>query len=156
MIYVEAFSTEHKNNILQVDDEQPVIFLAGGITGCIDWQKQVVESLSDIDVTLVNPRRKNWIESDKEATRQIEWEFEHLYAADAILFWFPHETLCPITLFEYGKWIVSKKKMFVGYHREYKRSLDLNVQTRLERGGQMIHNTLEDLCGEVRGYFGRE
>ena len=154
MIYVEAFSTEHKNHILQVDDEQPVIFLAGGITGCEDWQSKVVNLLSDLDITLVNPRRKNWVDSEKEATRQIEWEFEHLYAADNILFWFPHETLCPITLFEYGKWIVSKKRMFVGYHRDYKRSLDLDVQSGLERPKQRLHNSLESLCDEVREIYG--
>jgi len=33
------------------------VFLAGGITGCEDWQDEIVEMLKDTNFVLLNPRR---------------------------------------------------------------------------------------------------
>ena len=38
------------------------IFLAGGITGCPDWQKHVVTTLRDLPVRIYNPRRSDFPE----------------------------------------------------------------------------------------------
>jgi hypothetical protein len=35
----------------------PAVFLAGGITGCPDWQAELVRMLADVPVALLNPRR---------------------------------------------------------------------------------------------------
>jgi hypothetical protein len=46
------------------------------------------------------------------------WEHDHLRRSKAIMFWFPSETLCPITLYELGAWTILARqtgtKLFVG------------------------------------------
>jgi hypothetical protein len=107
----------------------PTLFLAGGITGCPDWQAEAVETLKSWDITLINPRRSNFDVTDKKMEEeQIRWEYFHLNKADAILFWFPKETVCPITLYELGRWITSGKPIFVGCDPEYTRKRDLEIQ----------------------------
>jgi hypothetical protein len=36
----------------------PSLFMGGGISGCPDWQAQLVRELKDVDLVLVNPGRK--------------------------------------------------------------------------------------------------
>lgn len=128
------------------------IFLAGGITGCPDWQTELKDKLFDTKLTLVNPRRENFGETDPK--EQIKWEFHHLRMVDAISFWFPSETLCPITLFEYGKWLggnrMLSRKLFVGCHPDYQRKLDLIVQTELENKEIQIVHSLEELAEQIK------
>ena len=156
MKYVEAFSLEHPPFYRGVLNGSPVgnnelsLFLGGGITGCRDWQAEVVEKLKNTNLVLLNPRRKHWPMNDPEASKnQISWEYEHLQTASMIMFWFSPETLCPITLFEYGKWIVRNKPLFVGCDPEYSRIQDVIVQTRLERPYQQVHTNLDSLVRSV-------
>lgn len=130
------------------------IFLAGGITGCPDWQKDVVAQLHDVErLDVLNPRRANFpIHDPSAAEKQIEWEFNHLRKATAILFWFPCETLCPIVLYELGAHSMTSKQLFVGTHPDYPRRQDVEIQTRLMRSDLQIHHSLEDLTKEVRDW----
>ena len=131
MKYVEAFS-EHLPSSYTPQPGEVSLFLGGGITGCHDWQATLTRLLRNTDLVLINPRRAIWPMDDPEASaKQIEWEYEHLQKATMIAFWFAPETLCPITLFEYGKWLVRNKPLFVGCHPDYKRKLDVEVQTKL-------------------------
>lgn len=110
------------------------LFLAGGITGCADWQSEMAALLSDTDWVLLNPRRKNFpLHDSAAAEQQIKWEHDHLSATSAILFWFPSETLCPITLYELSAWSMTDKPLFVGVHPDYARRFDVEIQTRLVR-----------------------
>jgi len=110
------------------------LFLAGGITGCPDWQWRMRIALKDVDIYLLNPRRKDFpINDSSAAMAQIEWEYNHLRRASMILFWFPEETLCPIVLYELGAWSMTDKKIFVGIHPLYKRKQDVEIQTKLVR-----------------------
>lgn len=123
------------------------IFLAGGITNCPDWQQDIVSMLRDTDLTLLNPRRENFpIHDPNAALAQITWEYEHLRKANAILFWFPRETLCPIVLYELGAWNMTKKPIFVGVHPEYKRRPDVEIQTQLARPSIEVVYSLQDLA----------
>lgn len=156
MKYVEAFSLEHsshyKPDAQSAFDAQSEVslFLGGGITGCEDWQAEMCHLLRDTDLVVINPRRKDWPINDPEAsTKQIEWEYDHLQKAHMIMFWFSPETLCPITLFEYGKWIVRNKPLFVGCHPEYKRKLDVEVQTKFERPFQKVFTSIEEVAGSI-------
>lgn len=81
------------------------LFLAGGITNCPDWQVDAIEMLDDgSDIVVANPRRDRLLDYEGEdAAYQIRWEYEFLRRARMILFWFPKESVCPITLFELGK-----------------------------------------------------
>src|SRR5262245_576843 len=105
----------------------PAVFLGGGISGCPDWQHEVVGLLAHLPLVLLNPRRANCLMGDPAAApRQIEWEYRHLRKADALLFWFPCETLCPIALYERGAWSVysderGQRPLFVGVHPNYER-----------------------------------
>ncbi len=134
-------------------NENYSLFLAGGISNCSNWQDKVVSGLKHSPLILLNPRRKNFpMDAPYQSQRQIEWEHQHLQMADAIMFWFCKETLCPITLFEYGKWLVMDKKLFVGCDPEYERLIDVKIQTRLERPMQIVHTDLNDLILEIISY----
>lgn len=129
------------------------IFLAGGITGCPNWQMEIVELLKGTRLTLLNPRRESFPIHDPGAAReQITWEHNHLRRASAILFWFPHETICPIVLYELGAWSMTDKPIFVGVHPDYKRRPDVEIQTQLARPDVGVVYSLEDLASLVVGY----
>lgn len=118
-------------------EHDKTIFIAGGISGCPDWQKEFLECLGFYDPELVcyNPRRSYFnVEDSSVSTDQIAWERNYLDKADAIVFWFPEETLCPITLFELGVAIGrGDKEIFVGCHPNYTRKFD--VETQLDLAG---------------------
>lgn len=126
------------------------VFMAGGITGCPDWQGEIAQRLEGADGTLLNPRRANFPMDDPSAAAfQIKWEHEHLRKASAILFWFPSETLCPITLYELGAWSMTEKPIFVGVHPDYQRRPDVEIQTKLARPDVEIVYALPDLASQV-------
>lgn len=140
------------------------LFLAGGITSCPDWQKEMVELLKDLDIVIYNPRRENFpIEDPNAAYEQIEWEFETLDRVDMILFWFSRGSLNPIVLFEYGKWLMNTrnkenyKPIFVGIDPEYKRRKDVEIQTQLENifYASKIVYSLKDLANLIIEELGK-
>lgn len=121
------------------------LFLGGGITNCPDWQADVVKMLEETDLTILNPRRSAAFTGDI-ADEQIRWEYEALRAVKTVLFWFPKETLCPITLFELG--VFSQRKdtrLIVGTHPEYARRFDVQVQMELSRPEVVVHDSVEDM-----------
>ena len=127
------------------------IFLAGGITNCPDWQQEMRYLLEETDLTVVNPRRENFpMGDDAAATFQIEWEFRHMRRVDAILFWLPADTLCPITLYELGAWSMEAvKPIFVGTSPSYTRRLDVVEQTALVRPDIEVVDSLSALADQV-------
>lgn len=128
------------------------LFLAGGITGCPDWQAEMALLLQDTDLVLFNPRRANFPIHDPDAAEaQIVWEYNHLRAAEAILFWFPCETLCPIVLYELGAWsvMVPHKPIFVGVHPGYQRRQDVEIQTRFARPDVQVAYSVHDLAQQI-------
>lgn len=153
-MYLEAPNRSDKINYSNA------LFLAGSITGAYDWQKYAAKKLSMYDV--VNPRRANYHSMDPAVEReQITWEFDQLKACRNILFWFSHETLAPITLFEYGSMlrkVVERGNgaqcIFVGVHPDYKRKNDVIIQTELLCGrhykAPVIHSTLDRLIEELQ------
>lgn len=144
MLYVEALD-ELKDGV-----EGKIVFLAGGITGCPDWQQEMRSLLQDTSLILLNPRREHFPIGDPNAAQeQIAWEHRQLRIADAILFWFPRETLCPIVLYEMGAWSMTKKPIYIGIHPEYRRRRDVEIQTQLVRPDVKIVYCLEDLASQV-------
>lgn len=134
--------------------KDPALFLAGGITGCPNWQADVCRRLTMISVLVMNPRRARWdmAGGEEAATEQIQWENSFLRLAGAILFWFPKETLCPIVLYELGAWSMTQKRLFVGTHPEYARRLDVVTQTRLARPDVQVVHDLVTLCEQVKAW----
>jgi hypothetical protein len=124
------------------------LFLAGGITGAENWQKAAIGLLEPLEGTIYNPRRSEPFQ-EEDAELQVEWEYEALRVSDAILFWFPPQTLCPITLFELGTWSVQQgTPIFVGTHPGYKRRFDVVKQLSLVRPGLRVHDQLESVVSE--------
>jgi len=144
MRYVESPDT--------TDDIFNSVFLAGGISGCYDWQSKVVAKLDELKapVTVFNPRRKNFDIKDKDMTmKQIYWEYVHLRQASFIVFWFCKETECPITLFELGQHSMTNKTIIIGIDPEYKRRRDVEIQMGLVRPDIPIVYTLNDLVNNI-------
>ena len=129
------------------------VFLAGGITNCPNWQKSMVKLLENTDLVIFNPRRKNFPINDPNASEeQIKWEHKYLRIAGIISFWFCKETLCPIVLFELGRWshYLLQKVIFVGVHPYYKRIKDVEIQMKLEKPEIEIVYSLEDLANQIK------
>jgi hypothetical protein len=131
------------------------LFLAGGITDCPDWQAEVIADMEerDLDLIVFNPRRADFPIGDVSAAeKQIQWEHDYLREAQAILFWFPCETLCPIVLYELGTWTMQPKPIFVGIHPDYQRRQDVEIQTWLARPQVPIVYDLAELVRQVRDW----
>ncbi|HLZ56328.1 MAG TPA: nucleoside 2-deoxyribosyltransferase domain-containing protein [Ktedonosporobacter sp.] len=141
MDYIEALQA--------YNEDEPSLFLAGGITGCSDWQREMVLALNHTSLVILNPRRSPFPSHEGAAREQIIWEYVHLRKATAISFWFPKETLCPITLYELGAWSMTSKKLFVGVHPDYQRIQDVQIQTSLVRPDVQIVTSIEDLAQEI-------
>lgn len=128
----------------------PSIFLAGGITGCVDWQKRAAELLKNSSFAILNPRRENFpIDDPNSAEVQIKWEFDHLYNATVILFWFSAESIQPIALYELGRWLAKDKPVVVGAHPNYLRRQDIEIQAPLVRPGIQIFDDLQEMIESI-------
>lgn len=135
----------------------PSLFLAGGITNCPDWQADATNGLAPMPMIIINPLQENFPMGDPEAgLAQIVWEHHYLHFVDAILFWFPEETLCPIALFELGSWLKTDKPLFIGCHPNYGRRFDVQVQVSLARRDQVVHDHLGDVLADVRHWIAPE
>lgn len=141
MLIQQAPNQTTQNKILT----PTTVFLAGGITGCRNWQSDVIEELEAIDesglislknLIVFNPRRDHFdVEDKNESITQIKWEHERLKRCDICSFFFDNsESLQPITLYELGKYCYVKSSL-VTVIKGYKRELDVKVQMALE--GQM-------------------
>lgn len=124
------------------------IFLGGGITNCPDWQSEIIEKLSPFKGVILNPRRTGEF-TDDIAVEQIKWEYKALRSAATLFFWFPEETLCPITLLELGVFTQRPQtRLIVGTHPNYARRLDVVTQLELARPEVKVQSTLQGLVDE--------
>lgn len=140
-----------------MDNDLPTIFLAGSISNAVDWQTYTEERLSKC-LNTINPRRLNFDQSNPAMEReQITWEYEHLEDySDILLFYFSHETVAPITLFEYGCYLLdTDKRIYVAIHPDYPRKNDVIIQTELRRPSvaERIRFDLEDSINDILKYY---
>lgn len=144
---------ESPNTMTPFPKGMEVIFLAGGITNCINWQARATEVLANLPVVICNPRRKVWdlIKAEKIA-EQIQWEFLHLEIATQIIFWFERDVTQPIALFELGTRIRGNKPIFIGTHPEYPRRFDIITQAPLYGYNSIIFDDMERLLKAVVDY----
>lgn len=148
MIFIEC-----PNDLDRVFPGETVVFMAGGITGCLDWQstvkRWVTSEYNEVDlskVILINPRRRDFDVNDPTASeKQVEWEFMHLNMATDIYFWFPKEGKCMITLFELGWALGAGKNVAIGVEPGYLREDDIKFQLGHRRPWLKIHSSLESL-----------
>jgi len=146
---IEATNQSIENNKIK-------IFLAGGITNCPDWQKVIIDKIKHSsnyyikimleNVTIFNPRRKNFpIEDPNASKEQITWEYERLRESNIIVFWFSKGSLNPIVLYELGRWGNSQPVIqIIGMDKEYERKSDVLIQTKLSKPETKICDNLDD------------
>jgi hypothetical protein len=136
VIYIEAPA--------KVTADADALFLAGGISGCPDWQSEAASMLRHTPYTVLNPRRKAFPTEDRAAiAEQIAWEYAGLRMAAVIVFWFHHSEVQPIALYELGSAVASGKLISVGAHPAYSRRIDLELQLEVAQVRGMIHDSLE-------------
>jgi hypothetical protein len=139
--------TAIEDYVVKPDDIK--VFMAGGITKCRDWQKEMIDILNQYslpevfdNVVLFNPRRENFPIHDPNASfDQIKWEFNWIEKCDFFLMHFCNsESVQPICMYELGRNIVRMQQKFPNdyYHRimvciesGYSREQDVIIQTRL-------------------------
>ncbi|MEK7570860.1 MAG: nucleoside 2-deoxyribosyltransferase domain-containing protein [Patescibacteria group bacterium] len=135
------------------------LFLAGGISNCPDWQKNLIELLPGLpNVNIFNPRRVEFPKDDPNALKeQIEWEYDFLRNASSIAVWFSRGSLNPIVWYELGMWVNSRPKLpaFIGVDPAYERPQDVIIQTGLPRPEIEIVSSLEDLATQIRTHVSK-
>lgn len=146
---------------LEVEDNEMTIFLAGGIQKTEDWQKKVIESLSQKfpteKVVLLNPRRDNFpIHDPNAAYEQIKWEYDALNFADVFTMYFASgDTDQPICMYEYGKHLerrsVTKdlKDFVVTSEPSYRRNQDVIIQTNLVDPSIVVGKSLDEHIDKI-------
>lgn len=143
----------------------PIVFMAGGITGCPDWQSDFADYARDLDALLLNPRRALFDYNDPTLkAAQIEWEFENLEAADLVTFWFPAEADCISTMHELGDVACRERlaersgrperRLLVGCHPEYSRAYDVHKQLELKTPWITVVDNLFDLYAQLHDELG--
>lgn len=140
---------------LDFDRARPSLFLAGSIEEgtAIDWQSQLVDSLRDLDVTILNPRRLEWDASWPQRMefapfrQQVEWELEAQETASLIAFYFAPATRAPITLLELGL-AAARRRSVVCCPPEFWRKGNVDIVCR--RYGIPEVATLDELSSYLR------
>lgn len=118
------------------------VFLAGGITNCKEWQKEVIKELEFDDISVFNPRQEHFDVTDKSASyKQIVWEFERLEQMEIFSMYFCNDNSDqPICMYELGRNIVRmqnrfpndwEKRIIISVEKGYKREADVLIQTQL-------------------------
>ncbi|HEX6987216.1 MAG TPA: nucleoside 2-deoxyribosyltransferase domain-containing protein [Planctomycetaceae bacterium] len=135
------------------------VFLAGSIEQgqAEDWQGVVTRALSDLEVTVLNPRRDEWDASwvqsieNPQFRGQVEWELAGLERATVVAMYFAPATKAPVTLLELGLTAPTGRLVVCcpeGYWRKG------NVEVVCARYGVPLVATLEELVAEVRRQLG--
>ena len=129
------------------------MFLAGTIDqGHATWQESVVNSLSNLPITILNPHRPNWDSTWTEdisyepLREQITWELDMLEATDVIAMYMDPDKPAPVSLLELGLFARSGKMIVACPAGFYKRG---NVQVVCQRFGVELVNSLEGLVEGV-------
>lgn len=122
------------------------LFLAGGISGCWNWQKPMAALISHfleratpttwlIDnppFVIASPRREAGLAMDGNgAVAQIEWEHKALASSYTKSYYFTRDTVQPIVLLELGKHLANPINMFIAIENGYQRKTDVLVQSDL-------------------------
>jgi len=136
-----------------------LVFLAGGITNCSDWQSNVIRTLQDWDTSpesgslddlvLFNPRRDNFpINDPSAASTQISWEFRWLEQADILSMYFANSSSDqPICMYELGRNIARIQMRFptdwmhriiISIEQGYTRTQDVCMQMLLATDGFVV------------------
>ena len=153
------------------DPKDIKIFLAGGITNCWEWQKELIEVMQDKFTTseldrmvLINPRRENFpIDDPTAATKQIYWEYYNLERCDIFsMFFAKGDSDQPICMYELGRNIVKmqmrfpntwKERIVVTAEEGYKRIKDVRTQMEYAASDIRIRSDLFEHIFNIRTLY---
>lgn len=120
-------------------NDEITVFLAGGITDCPNWQKEVITRLYSLPaektehLVIFNPRRDEWPDNvDKEEIRrQINWEADYICQSDIFSMYFTNTEKSdqPICFYELGRY--TGHFDIVSYQYGFKRDTDVDCQLEL-------------------------
>lgn len=146
---------------LKLEVNEFSIFLAGGIQKTEDWQKRVIQALSErfagAPLVVMNPRRDNFpIHDPNAAYEQIKWEYDMLDQADIFSMYFAEgDTDQPICMYEYGKHLERHatrndfKTLVVSAEPKYRRYQDVMIQTSLVNPAIKVGQSLEEHVAKI-------
>jgi len=134
------------------------IFLAGSIEMGVaeHWQERVELELSNLDITIFNPRRDNWDSSwEQKITnpmfkQQVNWELNALGESDIIIMYLDPNTKSPITLLELGLFASSNKILLCCPEGFYRKG---NVDITAEKFNIQTFNSLDDILIHVKKLY---
>lgn len=131
------------------------VFLAGSIDmgKAEDWQARVIDGLSDLNITIMNPRCDDFdpdLRQDIEEpafTSQVNWELDMLEIADVIPMYYDPQGKAPISLLELGLFARSGKLIVCCPEGFWRRG---NVQIVCQRYGVQWAETIDHLIEQAR------
>ena len=147
---IENNLEKQSNFFVQSEMDNNDIFLAGGISGCPDWQSDTAHILNQKGITVFNPRQLDFNGKGGIGYRgHLRKNHQKLIDSKAILFWFPKESLNSIALFELGIACRLNKPLFIGVESGYCRAQDVVVQTKLARPEIKVESSLQKLLEQI-------
>ena len=143
-------ATTYPPNKVPHPHPEKLVFLAGSIEMgvAIEWQKQVIDKLNGLPVTILNPRRLDWDSSWKQGQHeqpfrdQVLWELSSIGKSDVVFFYFDPNTKSPISLMELGLCLGHEKNIVVCCPSAFYRQA--NVAITCEVGGVSVYETLDE------------
>lgn len=137
------------------EGEKLSVFLAGAIDNgtAQDWQEPAIQTLSDLDIDILNPRRDEWDASWRQSIdnpdfkQQVVWELAGLEQVDVVLFNFPGNSQAPVSLLELGL-CAQRNNVVVCCERNYWRRG--NVEIICEKCEIPFFDKIGQAIGKVR------
>ncbi len=134
--YYNSGKISDETKFTQAEEDTFSVFLGGSIEmgKAEDWQTEISDYLSDLDINILNPRRDDfdpdWPQDPTPGTKfheQVTWELNALEEADYRIFYFAKDTMSPITLMELGLHTKAysfhnRDKVIVYVDKDYKRA----------------------------------
>lgn len=130
------------------------IFLAGttSSTGEPDWRQTLTDALSNLPITIYNPKRDDWDATWKEDfsharwAEQVQWELEMQDKADIVVVFFHGVSPAPISLLELGLCVRSGRAIVCALEGYSKRG---NVEAVCRRYGVKLVSSEDGLRDAV-------
>lgn len=136
------------------------LFMAGGISGCWNWQDALYQAVAnrldrllpvgwELDnkpFTIASPRRAHGLEKDgNAAAEQIAWEYAAMSRTALTSFYFTRDTVQPIVLLELGKHLAKPwGNQITACELGYERAFDVYTQTSLSLEDTALNPGVEE------------
>lgn len=147
-----------------LNNDSPLIFLAGPIQGSLDWQARAIKIIRGLapELNIASPR-VGLDEWKHIFYNQVDWESYHLQRAaikGVILFWLAKEALhdcgrsyAQTTRYELAKWSQKRARIVVGIEDGFSGARYIRYILSQDRPDIPILSSLEETCLEVAAFI---